>query len=79
MKVYEAETTEIVGRFLAHRLDFPDSIAALDSALTRFIPRLTGEENTRLRIVMLANNEIVMKEMERRGPPENTSCGMFHD
>ena len=53
MKVYEAETTEIVGRFLAHRLDFPDCIAALDSALTRFIPRLTGEENTRLRIVML--------------------------
>jgi hypothetical protein len=28
---------------------------------------LTGEELPRVRMVMLANNEIVMKEMERRG------------
>src|SRR5437764_13040439 len=32
-------------------------------------PGLTGGPITRLRIVMLSNNEIVMKEMERRGPP----------
>jgi len=30
------------------------------------MPRLTGRQITRLRVVMLANNEIVMKEMERR-------------
>jgi hypothetical protein len=69
MEVYESETDEIVRRFLAHKLSFPACIAALDAALTRFIPRLTAENITRLRIVMLANNEIVMKEVERRGSP----------
>lgn len=68
MQVYESETNEIVRRFLAHRITFPECIAALDSALAAFIPKLTAVEITRLRIVMLANNEIVMKEMERRGP-----------
>ena len=71
MEGYESETDEIVKRFLAYRLSFPECIAALDSALVGFIPRLTGEQITRLRIVMLANNEIVMKELERRGPLEN--------
>ena len=35
-------------------------------------PRLTGEQIARLRIVMLANNEIVMKELEKRGPESVT-------
>ena len=72
MEVYERETTEIINLFLRHRLDFPSCIAALDAALARFIPRLTGEQITRLRIVMLANNEIVMKELEKRGPESLT-------
>ena len=54
MEVYERETTEVVNRFLHHRLSFAECIAALDSALAGFIPRLTAEEITRLRIVMLA-------------------------
>lgn len=66
MEVYERETQEIIRRFLAHRLSFPECIAALDAALAGVIPTLTGEQIPRLRIVMLANNEIVMKEMERR-------------
>ncbi len=66
MEAYETETTEIVKRFLLHKLEFPDCISALDAALVRFVPRLTGEQIVRLRIVMLANNDIVMKEMERR-------------
>ena len=66
MKVYESETKEVIRRFLAHELSFPQCIAALDSALAGLLPRLNGEEITRLRIVMLANNEIVMKEMQRR-------------
>ena len=67
MEVYETETTEIVARFMRHKLEFPDCISALDAALVRFVPRLSGEQIVRLRVVMLANNEIVMKEMERRG------------
>jgi hypothetical protein len=39
-----------------------------DTALEDLIPRLKAEDATRLRIVMLSNNEIVMNEMERRGP-----------
>lgn len=68
MEVYEAESNEIVKRFLEHELNFPECIAALDAVLAAFIPRLTGDQIKRLRIVMLANNELVMKEMERRGP-----------
>jgi hypothetical protein len=66
VEAYETETTEIVTRFLRHKLEFPDCISALDAALTRFVPRLGGDEIKRLCIVMLANNDIVMKEMERR-------------
>jgi hypothetical protein len=38
----------------------------LDSALEDLIPWLNPEDATRLRIVLLSNNEIVMNEMERR-------------
>jgi hypothetical protein len=68
MEVYERETQEVIERFRRHKLSFPDCIAVLDAALADLIPRLTGEQIARLRIVMLANNEIVVKEMERRGP-----------
>jgi len=69
MELYERETQNVVERFLGHTLSFPDCIAALDVALADLIPRLNGEQIARLRIVMLANNEIVTKEMARRGPP----------
>ncbi len=70
MEVYERETQEVIRRFLAHRLTFPECIAALDAALAGLVPRLTGEELAELRVVMLANNQIVMKEIERRGSPQ---------
>jgi hypothetical protein len=70
MEVYERETEEVIKRFLDRRLSFPDCIAALDAALAGLIPTLTGEQIARLRIVMLANNEIVAKGMERRRVPE---------
>ena len=69
MELYERETQNVVECFLGHTLSFPDCIAALDAALADLIPRLNGEQIARLRIVMLANNEIVTKEMARRGPP----------
>jgi hypothetical protein len=70
MEVYERETGEIVKRFLAHRLIFPACMAALDAAIVGLIPVLEEGQLPRLRIVMLANNEIVMKEMERRLRPK---------
>jgi len=69
MEVYERETEEIIKRFLDRRINLPECIAALDAALAGLIPHLTGEQLIRLRVVMLANNEIVMNEMERREPP----------
>jgi len=69
MEVYKRETQRVIKRFLGHRLSFPECIAGLDAAFADLIPRLTAEQSTRLRIVMLANNETVMKEMERRGGP----------
>jgi hypothetical protein len=63
----------VIRRFLARRISFPECIAALDAALAGLIPHLTGKQIPWLRVVMLANNEIVMKEMERRGPPGGNS------
>jgi hypothetical protein len=73
MEVYKSETREVIERFLRHELSFPDCIAALDAALADLIPRLNSEQLDSLRALMLANNEIVMKEMERRGPPADST------
>jgi hypothetical protein len=70
MEVYKSKTREVIRRFLKQRISFPDCIAALDAALAELIPRLRPEELADLRHVMLINNETVMKEMERRGPPD---------
>ena len=69
MEAYKRETSEAIKRFLAHRLSFPDCIAALDAALARFIPRMSDEQLSDVRALMLANNETVMNEMKRRGSP----------
>jgi hypothetical protein len=69
MEVYKSETREIIRRFLARRLTFPACIAALDAALADLVPRMLHKDLDALRAVMLSNNEIVMKEMERRGSP----------
>ena len=67
MEVFERETQRVIKRFLAHKLSFPACVAALDAALAGLIPRLRGEQLAPLRALILANNEIVMKEMEKRG------------
>jgi CRP-like cAMP-binding protein len=69
MEVYKRETRKVIKRFRAHRLSFHDCVAALDAALADLTPRLTGEQIAPLRALMLENNDMVMKEMERRGPP----------
>jgi hypothetical protein len=73
VEVYERETDKIIRRFLARRISFPECIAALDAALADLIPRLQEGQLPRLRVVMLAKNEIVMNEMERRGPSHKNS------
>src|SRR5580698_8298153 len=67
MEVYKSETKEVLSRFLGHRLSFPACIASLDAALAGLLPRLRADELPALRELMMANNAIVMQEMERRG------------
>lgn len=66
MEVYKSETREVLNRFRGHRLTFPACIAALDAALAGLLPRLRPDELPALRELMMANNDIVMQEMERR-------------
>jgi CRP-like cAMP-binding protein len=68
MEVYKSETRELIKRFLNRRLSFHDCLTALDNALADLTSRLTGEQIAPLRALILENNNIVMKEMERRGP-----------
>src|ERR1700689_4362372 len=68
MDVFKSQTRAAIKRFLDCRISFPDCIAALNAALADLAPRLTGEQIGPLRALMAENNDIVMKEMERRGP-----------
>jgi len=71
MEIYRLETREVVRRFVDNQLTFEGCIYSLDAALARFIPRMEPEQLHDLRIEMLANNEVVMNEMARRGREEN--------
>ena len=66
VEVYKSETHEVLKRFLHHSFTFPECISALDSALAALIPNLKPSQVPELRAVMLANNDRVMKEMEKR-------------
>jgi hypothetical protein len=67
--VYEQETREIMRRFLAGDLSFPDCIAALDAALAGLIPELKPAELHELRALMLANKEQVPGPIWLRAHP----------
>jgi hypothetical protein len=66
MEIYRKQTQKTLKSFLGRAITFPECIAALDHALARRIQTLLPEELPNLRAVMLANNETVMKEMEKR-------------
>jgi hypothetical protein len=70
METYERQTQAVIESFLRHELSFPACVAALDAALADFMPSMTGDQIAGVRIVMLANNEIVLREMEGRRPKE---------
>jgi len=69
MEVYPSETREVIKRFLAGPLSFPDCISSLNATLAGLVPKLTSEQVEPLRALTVANNETVMKGMERRGHP----------
>ena len=69
MEIFKRETREIIKRFLEHRLTFHECLDALDAAFADLNPRPTDDQIATIRPLVLENNDIVMKEMERRGPP----------
>lgn len=73
METYKSETQAAVKRFRRNDRSLPSCVSALDAAFARFIPRMKPENLDELRALMLANNETVMKEMERRGQPDGNS------
>lgn len=48
-------------------MTFPEYIIAMDAALTGITPKLTGDQVHSVREIILANNQAVTTEMERRG------------
>jgi hypothetical protein len=66
MEVYRKQTQKILKRFLEREIAFPECVAALDHALAKLIPKMRAEDLPSIRAVVLANNETVMKEMEKR-------------
>jgi hypothetical protein len=69
MEVYEHQTREVIERLLAHKISLAQCVAALDAALAGLVPKLTCEQLPHLQALLLANNETVMAEMERRSLP----------
>lgn len=80
METYKTETRKVIKRFLHFHVSFGGCVHALDAALSRLIPRMHPEDLPALRALMLANNEIMMKEMERRRELEapRTDSGREH-
>jgi hypothetical protein len=66
VEVFKQETREIIRRFRGHKLSATRCIALLDDAFLDFSSRATADQIEQLRAIVLANNEIVMAEMERR-------------
>lgn len=66
MEAYKSGARRVITRFLNQHLNFPDCVAALDVLAANLPSELTGEQLANLRALMLENNNIVMKEMQRR-------------
>ena len=77
MEVFRRRTRAIIKLFLRGGATFPTCIANLDAAFADLVPRLKKEQIPELRALTMANNEIVMKEMERRGVPPPVSTVPF--
>jgi CRP-like cAMP-binding protein len=69
MEVFKSEAREVIRRFVDRRLTFPQCVVALEDALADVTPRLSGPQIPLLHALILQNNSIVMKEMEKRGQP----------
>jgi hypothetical protein len=76
MEIYKAETRKVITHFLHYKISFGGCVHALDAARSSLMVRMSPEDSSELRAVILTNNQIVMKEMERRSEmakPKNSA------
>jgi hypothetical protein len=76
MEVYKQGTEEILRRFMTNKLSYPDCVAALDAALASLVRvplsavemvRRSGSlDMSEIRAVILANDDTMRVEMDRR-------------
>ncbi len=66
MEAYKRETQRVIQMFLNHEITFNECLAALDVALGALLPRLRVEQRASLHDLILANEEIVRRERQRR-------------
>ena len=60
----------LVTRFLRKKVSFPACVSGLADTLVRIKPQLKPENAEAIRVLVLANNELVIAEMARRGSVE---------
>ncbi len=68
MEAYKRETQRVIQMFLEHEITFNECLYALDAALGDLLPVLRVEQRASLHDLILANEEIVTRERERRTP-----------
>ena len=66
MEIYKAETEEILQRFLDRRLTREKCVGALYTAFLGILPDLKPEDFPAVRTIILANEEVLTKERQRR-------------
>lgn len=68
MEVYKRDTQRVIRMLLDHEITFAECRSALDTALGSLLPTLRVEQRASLHDLILANEEILRSERERRGP-----------
>ncbi len=64
MEVYKRETKETLKRLLEEEIGLPECRSALNAAFADVVIRLDGKQFDSLRVLLMAYDEILTKEME---------------
>jgi hypothetical protein len=65
-EAFEHRSREVIESFLNRSISYEECIAALDSAFTAIVTKVTGKELLAATALAMRNNETVTKEMVRR-------------
>jgi hypothetical protein len=65
MHIYKREIGEILRRFIACEITYPECLAALDAALDAVVRELDPRDLPELQSILASNHDIVAKQMAR--------------